>query len=271
MIRAMFFDLDGTLLDSRKRILPGAVEALEDAQARGIRLFVATARSPRLEEKLGWPQRQRRLFSGGIYSNGGVVRMGDRTDYALIPSSAVRAAVEEAARFPEVHLSLHMPGNGHAFNFPVQESMMDGWVIRPEDVHPLDEAAMARTLKVMMFHNDLFTDQHPLPPALTEALRRRTAGRAQVYLTDGGCTIMMAGAEAGKFRAIDRVRTELGLAWDEVAVFGDDLNDVEMLRACPHAVAMGNAAPEAKAAAAFVTTGNDADGIARGVRWAMSR
>lgn len=271
MIRAMFFDLDGTLLDSGKRIRPSSVEALERAKARGIRLYVATARSPRLEDKLNWPARQKALFSGGIYSNGGVVRVGEELTYALIPEAAVRAAVEEAARFPEVHLSLHMPDNGHAFNFPVHEGMMDGWVIRPEHIFPLDDAAVARTLKVLMFYNDLFVDQHPLPAALLESLQRRTAGLAQVYLTDGGCTIMMASARAGKFRAIDGLRQELGLDWDEVAVFGDDLNDVEMLSACPNGVAMGNATPQAKAAAAYVTGSNDADGIAQAVDWLLAR
>lgn len=40
MIKAIFFDLDGTLLDSNKRILLSTVEALKDCRDRDIRLFV---------------------------------------------------------------------------------------------------------------------------------------------------------------------------------------------------------------------------------------
>ena len=52
MIRAIFFDLDGTLLDSDKRIPASAYEALEKCRERGIALFVATARPPILEESI---------------------------------------------------------------------------------------------------------------------------------------------------------------------------------------------------------------------------
>ena len=38
---------------------------------------------------------------------------------------------------------------------------------------------------------------------------------------------------------------------DEVCVFGDTENDVPMLEAVPYSVAVGNASPEAKAAARF--------------------
>lgn len=49
-------------------------------------------------------------------------------------------------------------------------------------------------------------------------------------------------------------------------MFGDDLNDVEMLSHCPNSVAMGNAHPQAKAVAAHVTHSCDEDGIAHALR-----
>ena len=64
MIRAIFFDLDGTLLDNDKRIPASAYEALEKCRERGIALFVATARPPILEKMLGWGASEEQLFSG---------------------------------------------------------------------------------------------------------------------------------------------------------------------------------------------------------------
>ncbi len=58
----------------------------------------------------------------------------------------------------------------------------------------------------------------------------------------------------------------LGLTQEEIAVFGDDLNDMEMLSHCPNSVAMGNAHPRIKEIAAHVTLSNDADGIAHALK-----
>ena len=44
--------------------------------------------------------------------------------------------------------------------------------------------------------------------------------------------------------------------------FGDDHNDVGMLKLCGTGVAMGNAIDEVKKAADFVTLTNDEDGVA---------
>ena len=55
---------------------------------------------------------------------------------------------------------------------------------------------------------------------------------------------------------------QLGIARGEVASFGDNYNDVEMLKLAGTAVAMGNAVDEVKALADYVTTSSDQDGIA---------
>ena len=66
-----------------------------------------------------------------------------------------------------------------------------------------------------------------------------------------------------KLTGVEAIRTALGLAEDEIAVFGDDLNDLPMLARYPVSVAMGNAVPEARAAASLVTRSCDEDGVAQ--------
>lgn len=61
--------------------------------------------------------------------------------------------------------------------------------------------------------------------------------------------------------AVDRVIELCNLNRREVAVFGDDYNDIEMLKGFMHSVAMGNASDEVKRCARFVTLGNDEEGI----------
>lgn len=52
-----------------------------------------------------------------------------------------------------------------------------------------------------------------------------------------------------------------GFDQDEVAVFGDDYNDIEMLKGFKHSIAMGYACDEVKRCAGHITLGNDEEGI----------
>lgn len=59
----------------------------------------------------------------------------------------------------------------------------------------------------------------------------------------------------------------LHLSHDEVACIGDNYNDLEMMEIAGTAIAMGNAIPEVKAKADFITTASDQDGIANALKY----
>ena len=45
MIKALFFDIDGTLVSFKTHLIPtSTIEALEAAKAKGIQIFIATGR-----------------------------------------------------------------------------------------------------------------------------------------------------------------------------------------------------------------------------------
>lgn len=62
IIRALFFDLAGTLLTSEKTLAPSTREALRACREKGISLFIATARTPLLETMLGWTEAELNFF-----------------------------------------------------------------------------------------------------------------------------------------------------------------------------------------------------------------
>ena len=76
----------------------------------------------------------------------------------------------------------------------------------------------------------------------------------------------MASRESSKRAGVDRVRRALGLKPEEIAVFGDDLNDLDMIQAFPVSIAMGNGVEAIRTAAAHVTRANDEDGDAFALR-----
>ena len=260
-MKALFFDLDGTLLDSGKKIPPSAVEALLQARARGVKVFVCTGRSLRVEKMLGWTT-EMQLFDGGVYCNGACICLGGETKYVCIEPEAVRAVLDEVSRHEGVHVSLNGEGADHAFNFVPPDSMMGPWGMKPEDIHPLDDAAINHCTKMLIFYKELVNSTRKLPEELYPRLVECCGDLATMYLTDQGATIQVVSRESSKRVGIEKVRKALGLAADEIAVFGDDLNDLEMIEAYPVSVAMGNAVEAVKSAAKYVTLDNNMGGIA---------
>ena len=264
-IKALFFDLDGTLLDSGKQIPPSAVEALLAARAKGVKVFVSTGRSLRVDKMLGWTTEET-LFDGGVYSNGACLQFGGGIRYVCIDPEAVRAVIDEVSRYPEVHLSVNGEGARHAFNYTPPASILTPWGLKPEDIHPLDETAVHTATKMLVFYKELVNSARPLPEGLYPALQARCGGRATLYLTDQGATIQIVPRNSSKRAGIEVIREALGLAKEEIAVFGDDLNDLDMIRAYPASVAMGNAVDAVKAAAKHTTLTNDEGGVAHALR-----
>lgn len=69
-----------------------------------------------------------------------------------------------------------------------------------------------------------------------------------------------------KARGIEEVLKKEGLRWEDVVVFGDSSNDIEMLQKAGLGVCMGNGCDEAKAAADYVCGRIEEDGLAKAIR-----
>ena len=77
-----------------------------------------------------------------------------------------------------------------------------------------------------------------------------------------GYMIEMVSEMADKGRGLQKLCDHLKLPIGETIAVGDSMNDIEVLRAAGFSAAMGNACPEAKAAAHIVTADCDHDGVA---------
>ncbi len=67
--------------------------------------------------------------------------------------------------------------------------------------------------------------------------------------------------DATKLKAINKLIKYLDFKLEEVVAFGDDYNDIEMIKNC-YGIAVANAINEAQAIAKYVTMSNDEDGVA---------
>ena len=84
----------------------------------------------------------------------------------------------------------------------------------------------------------------------------------QILKTCQSRGILIAIATARKTQAIVELAKRLDIPLDDIVSFGDDVNDMEMLRICGMGVAVSNAVADVKAAADCVAWSNDEEGVA---------
>ncbi len=251
-------DVDGTLVTSDKRLTPATIAAVKRLDAAGIAFTVASARPPVGLASLVGPLNLR-LPMGAF--NGGTLVGPDLVPLAttLIPEVTARAVVE------------HLRGAG----IDVWIFADGTWTLRDPDAPYVDlerrtlgvdpvvvgdlDPLLASAQKIVGVSRD--TDGLARAEArLSDAFGARAGiGRSQPYYLD----ITPPGVSKGGF-VID-IGRRLGIAPANIATLGDAGNDVAMFQASGLSFAMGNAAPEVRAAASAVTAGNDADGFAQAI------
>ena len=69
-------------------------------------------------------------------------------------------------------------------------------------------------------------------------------------------------AESSKWVAINSIIEKFGISKENVIAFGDDINDLEMIKNAGTGVAMGNAEEQLKSIANYITDTNVNDGVA---------
>jgi Cof subfamily protein (haloacid dehalogenase superfamily) len=89
-----------------------------------------------------------------------------------------------------------------------------------------------------------------------------------IYTSGGWYWLTVHSGAVSKDRAVDSLRKRRGLEGLRVVAFGDQANDVPLLRYADHAVAVANADPEARAEADEVIGANSEDAVPR---WILAR
>lgn len=248
MIKAVFFDIDGTLISFETHRVPqSAREAIKILRERGIKVFIATGRSAHQFTNLEGIH-----FDGYITLNGGYC-MTDKNELIyknVIPREDIEALVEYQKEnpFPCTFTSATDLFINY-YDDAVEKvlSMID--VPR----YPIKDIREALTQEI--FQLSAFISLERAQPVMSDVLVHCNATTWNPIFLD----IMAKGSS--KQDGIDRILEYYGLDLSESMCFGDGGNDVSMLQHTPVSVAMGNAADEVKQHATYVTSSVDEDGI----------
>lgn len=269
MIKAIFFDLDGTLLNSDKKITESSMDALQECRKKGIKLFFATARPPLLQKMLSLTEEVIELFDGGSYCNGDCIKTSSFVDYMYLPEDIVDYCGEQIKKYDKMNMALQLKKEKHAFRYPLSDEAYNNWGIDKEDTFDIDVVNKNETVKILIYYENIIDSVTKIPNELVHDLKHHCSDKATIYLTDDGKVIQIVNQHCNKKESIEKIRKSLLLGKSEIAVFGDDINDLEMLLEYENSIAMGNAEDNVKQAARLVTKDNDNEGIAYALKFLL--
>lgn len=268
-IKLIALDLDGTLLGPDKLLSAENAAALERAAREGIEIVPATGRFYR-----GMPQIIRDLpyVRYVITINGAQVFDVARQQTVCGSEIPWQRAVSVMERLDGLPVIYDCFQNGWGW---MTQRLYDQVERYTENGHTLDMLRQLRTpvpelkaflkeraagvQKIQMFFQDM-----ELRAAMLRSLPEEFPDL--VVSTAIVNNIEINSREATKGVALEKLAAHLGVPAAQTMAFGDDLNDIPMLRAAGIGVAMKNAAEEVKRAADYVTDSCDDSGVAHAMR-----
>lgn len=256
-------DMDGTLLDGDSRIPAGFWPLLERMQQAGIEFVPASGRQIfTLRDMFGDA-----MPSGSFIAENGnlVVAQGRTVGVTALPADAVTRMIDilALADLPQGHdVGMVVCGEHSAYINRRDTPFVDEcrkYYHRLEFLDDLHEAVTGeradRVLKVAVFD---FGDVRVPAEGLFSPLR----GQYQVVVS-GAHWVDIMDANTDKRRGVLTLQQQLGITPAQTMVFGDYLNDLQMLSAGQWSFAMANAYPDVLDQARFIAPANTDHGVLR--------
>lgn len=247
MIKAAFFDIDGTLLSFKTHLVsPGTIQAFEELHRQGIHTFISSGRPKVLIPPMPVG------FDGYVTMNGGYCFVGNQV---LLRNPIPQEETDRWLQYAEqedlctmIFTEHEMFVNTHSD--PVANAIRNQLEFQMPPLLPTRQMMGRETFQVIAImpaerDNDVL-----------QMLPHCRLPRWHPQFSD------LVNADNSKATGIDSILHHYGIDRNECIGFGDGGNDIEMLDFCGIGVAMGNADDNVKAHADYVTTSVDDEGIA---------
>lgn len=252
MIKAIFFDVDGTLLSHNTKKVPESTKsALKQLKEQNIKIFMATGRHNL--ELYDLPLEEL-SFDGYVLLNG-QINMDEKR--SMIDQQTINS--EDTDR-----LIQKFNEKKHAILFIEKDQYYLNYV--NDSVRKAQEAISSPCPQTKEYSGN------PISQCCLYAEKEE----AQEFMKDlPNCKISqwnpyaydVLSKEGGKTAGIERILKHYDIKKEEVMAFGDGENDIEMLQYAKIGVAMGNAGDDVKKAADYITDHIDEDGIYKALQY----
>ena len=269
-IRALFFDIDGTILNSKGVMNPIVFESLLECKRKGILVSIVTARSGRIVFRVNEiPGDRNLLLDRGIFYNGGTIfdKQHNFYQHIPIPGEIVNRIVSHVQKAND-HLQIALQHDNiyHAFKYKMNDDELIGWGFSGNDIHDFMNSQTNPATKIMVFGGKEWRNISGDLSDLYHDLLGTFGKSVNLILADSKKCIYILSKYASKGIAIKKLISFYNINPEEVAVFGDDTPDIGMFDMFGQSIAMGNAHDSLKSIASYVTLSNDEDGVVHALK-----
>lgn len=254
----LVLDIDGTLVNSQKKISPATLEALLQLQQSGVRLAIASGRPAQGIHPLAEILKMER-FGGFIFAyNGGRIiecstgTIMDDTTYSPETFQRVCDVIRDyrGALLTHRHDALYTNDG------------QDEWVRLEARVNHMKINAVSDLRKTVTWpvNKCILTGPGEYLASIEAEVRGRlpelNVFRSEPFFLE------INPPDVDKGRALERFLPKMNMTRECVVCCGDGFNDISMIRFAGLGVAMANAQEAVKQAADWITDSNDQDGLA---------
>ena len=259
MYKAVFLDLDDTLLDKEKNISKENLEAIEYVKEKGGFVFIASGRSIEATKKYKNIANTSRYI---IYSNGAGIFDCDANEklFSADIEKDICLNLYNYAIENEFGIRIDTPYGRYISN--------EKYALRLDIVFKLEEG------KNIIIGNDILqisflTENEEKRTQLIDFVNEnisKTVKIENIFKTgysEEFFAINIVNTNVSKGNAISGLCKFLKIDIKDVIAIGDGLNDISMIKMAGLGVAMENSNPEVKAVADIVTSTNLENGVAK--------
>ncbi len=247
-IKIAFFDVDGTLVDMKKKVItPAMIETLKHLKENGIILCMATGRGPYLVPSFPGID-----FDVFLSYNASYCYTKDEVIFSNpIPKEDVKAIVENAS---EIHRPVFLAGVEGGGANGCDKDLADYFAIAKSKVNVLDNFDFEKLMdkKVYQMMVGCYKEEY------ADILRDVDGARITAWWTRAAD---ITPANGNKGVGVRKILDYYHLDKENAIAFGDGTNDIEMLEAVGTGVAMGNATDDVKTVADAICGHVAEDGI----------
>lgn len=250
-IDVIFTDLDKTLLLDNKTISDYTVEILTKCIQRKIMVIFATARSEKSCERF-----LAKFIPTAIISNGGALaRKNDEVIYrAMLPKETANKLINICSKTPSVGYITVDTEDGYYVNHPIDKND-SSWM---DYLHGIQY-----DFANCVFDRDIYKLSAEISNSHDAYKIAGLFPDVDILAYAGENWYRYAHKAATKWAAVKAVAAFFNIDIKNTAAFGDDYNDVEMIKNCGTGIAVENAIDSVKAVSDYICANNNEDGVAR--------
>ena len=263
--KLMCIDMDGTLLNDKKVISDGNINAIRLANERGVRVAVCTGRiftsADFFSDLLG-------VKSPVIASNGAYIMEKDRGDVVYKATLGVENCKKLLSMFRKYDIYPHYYTSDTVFTEKLIYS--SSFYADVNKTLPKDKQVKIVVVKdwdevFEKYEKEIFKSigvDEDIEKIKKAKLYLRSLEEFEVVSSRfDNFEAMNKGVSKGN--AVKVLAEYYGITREQIICIGDSENDLSMIKFAGLGVAMGNADLDVKAAAQYITDSNNCDGVAR--------